>query len=320
MPSVLTHCWYGDVAASTTGCSQLQQIIRKNHSSYMMGCQGPDPFYFYHRWPWVSHKRLKLAKRFADLLHKELINSSISMFIEHVKEKNDDMLTAYLCGYLSHWAMDSICHPYIFYRTDSVKDIGDNLHQRFEEQLDRGVLMVNNVATEDYQSRKLCAYPAALPRAVYEMMAPVFSQLAQLELLYEDINESFKDFLKFQKLFYDPSGRKKKYIAAAEKFTNTNGLATDMIMPVEYDDKLDAMNFRQQLWKHPSDDTICSNESFTDLAARGVERALKVFELLEECLYRDGSVQAVVDFIDDRDFTTGMKPGREMKYFELDGK
>ncbi|MBR0385365.1 MAG: hypothetical protein IJI05_02310, partial [Erysipelotrichaceae bacterium] len=92
MPSVLTHCWYGDVAAARTGVTRLQKIIKENHACYMMGCQGPDPFFFYHRWPWKSHKDLARVKKFGDLLHKVIIHDSIRMFMEHVKEKNNDKL------------------------------------------------------------------------------------------------------------------------------------------------------------------------------------------------------------------------------------
>ena len=58
MPNIVAHCWYGDVAITKSNTDRLRKIINKYHGVFLFGCQGPDPFYFYHRIPWQSQKNI----------------------------------------------------------------------------------------------------------------------------------------------------------------------------------------------------------------------------------------------------------------------
>lgn len=320
MPSVIAHCWYGDVACSRMGQDRLQNIIKQNHGAYMIGCQGPDVFFFYHRWPWQNSSNNAKVGKYAALLHRELVNDAFDCFLDYVKEHRDDEVAiAWMCGYMAHWALDSRCHPYIFYRTGSLhQDIGND-HQMFEGQIDRGVLAVNNTAIEDYQSRKLTRYPERLAEVMWNMMAPLFREHADMNMEKKEVEESLRDFMSFQKFFYDPRGTKCRWVAFGEKFTNTKGLATAMIMPFEYDDALDAMNLRHDFWVHPCDDSQVSSMDFTEMAREAVENHLQLLGLLDDFLYGEGTKEPILALIGNRQFETGLQPGIKMLYFKKDG-
>ncbi|MBR0385409.1 MAG: hypothetical protein IJI05_02545, partial [Erysipelotrichaceae bacterium] len=219
----------------------------------------------------------------------------------------------------SHWAIDSACHPYIFYATDSLTQNVGNAHQLFEEQIDRGILEVNGLSVKDYQSRKLCRYPRELPVLVHEMMQPAFEKLSSLEISLQDVSESMKDFYDYQVLFHDPSGAKQRFVKFAEKFTDTGGLGESMFLPQKYDDKLDALNLRHEAWVHPCDRTMVSHESFCDLADGAVRNHLQILEALDQYLYESGSENAVLDIVGNKSFETGMEPGIKRQYYRLDG-
>lgn len=315
MPSVVAHCWYGDVAFNKIADDSLRNAIKRNHGVYMLGCQGPDLFYYYHRFPWVNQKKNPKVHDFGNKLHEIIINDAIGKYCEYVIDSRNEIAIAYLAGYLAHWALDSTCHPYINYKTGSIKgNIGYD-HQYFEEQIDKGLLDILNMSIVDYQPVKLVKHHKNLSRILFEMNKTVFD-----DIQFDEVRDSIKGFCGIQKFLYDPKGSKYKWISKAEDLFKLHGLATNMMLPQKYDNTLDALNLRQEEWLHPCDNSLASCETFEDLAKKAVGKMSVLFDILGRLLSDNATINDLLEVVGNKSFSTGMIVGEDMKYFEKDLK
>ena len=319
MPNVIAHCWYGEVIATKTPAEIISRAIKKNHEIFMLGAQGPDPFYFYHRMPWQSHKKNEYVYNYAEIIHEKHINKTFTHFITQAKASNDDRLIAYVAGFLCHWALDMKCHPYINYETGSLTRNMGNMHQVFETQIDKGIMVMNNMSTRDFQTRKLVKIPKGAYDMIYDLFKPLFKQMDNLDLDYKEMMDSFPVFVQMQGVFYDPNFKKFKWMSRIEKLFGMAGLGTGMMVPAEYDEEMDAMNHKKRLWQDPCTGEL-HNESFHELATMAVGLALNCLDEFENYLEGKGDVSAIIELIGDRDFSTGLGPGARKKYFKADAQ
>ena len=318
MPNIIAHCWCGEVAYTKTETEKVRNAIKKYHGVYMLGCQGPDPFYLYHRLPWQSKKDFKTVLHYGDVLHKLHINDTFRMLLEEAKASGNELDIAYVMGFMCHWSLDAVAHPYIFYETDSLtEDIG-NLHQLFESILDKGVLITNDIDVRDFQTYKLLKHPAETAERVWNLLKPIFKELDDIDLPLVHVEDSIKDFHNIQKLFYDPTGGKHKWVSLLENAVGQKGMATGMMVPMEYDYDMDPMNFKKREWVHPCDNTIKSTQTFEEMHKFAINRTLQLMTLFEAYLNDKAEVSDILEIIDNRTFDTGMAPGTEMKYFRKD--
>ena len=318
MPNIIAHCWCGEVAYTKSDTETVRNAIKKYHGVFMLGCQGPDPFYLYHRLPWQSKKDFKAVLHYGDILHKTHINDTIRMLLEEAKESRNELDIAYVMGFMCHWSLDAVAHPYIFYETDSLKEDIGNAHQLFETILDKGVLMINNIDIRDFQTYKLLQHPSDTAERVWNLYKPIFKELDGIDLPLEHVEESIKDFHNIQKLFYDPTGKKHKWVSLLENACGQKGMATGMMVPLEYDYDMDPMNFNKREWLHPCDREVKSSDTFEDMLKFAINRAIQLMSLFEDYLNVKAETSDILEIIDNRTFDTGLAPGVEMKYFRKD--
>ena len=315
MPNIVAHCWYGEAAYTKSNTDYVRKCIQKYHGVFMLGCQGPDPFYFYHRMPWQSKKDRKKVMHYGDILHNEHINDTFEVFFKYVKETKNPLDIAYVAGFMCHWALDTTCHPYIYFETDSLnKNIG-NAHQAFETMIDKGVLMVNDLDVRDFQTYKLLKHPEETTERVWKILADVFKKCDGLDLEFRHLDESVRQFHSVQKLFYDPTGRKHKLVGVAENIAKMKGVGTGMMIPREYDYEMDPMNFKKREWLHPCDKNVKSTETFEEMASKAVGIMLALLKTYEDYLNDKAEISDLLDIIADRSFDTGLAPGAKMQYF-----
>ena len=93
--------WCGETACTKTNADFVRKAIREYHGVFMLGCQGPDPFYLYHRMPWQSKKDFKEVLHYGDVLHKEHINETFRMLLEESRESMNHLDIAYVMGFMT---------------------------------------------------------------------------------------------------------------------------------------------------------------------------------------------------------------------------
>ena len=319
MPSLIAHSLAGEIALLKSNISKLNQVIVRNKTQYFVGCQGPDIFLYYHNLPWQNHKSYKKIHHLASISHEEKINDCFISLLTQAKNTMDNSLISYVCGYMAHHCLDRNAHPYVYYCTDSCdKDISFS-HQLFESQLDFGILNEYKLDVNEYnitERVKKIKNKSSIVSSIVKMANDVY----QCQLTEKEVNDCLDDTAFVARFLRDPSGKKTKYISVLEKMFSLEGLATSMIIPQEYDNSLDAMNYRCQQWCDPCDKNIKSNEGFVQLFNKAVNEIKIQLQLFEKYLFEDGDLKELLSIIGDKSFATGKSGGSKMKFFKKDEK
>src|SRR5512136_1438401 len=116
MPNLYAHYLAAAKALTLASGDAPAAIVARHRPAYNLGAQGPDIFYYYRVLPWTPGPRLAWA---ADLLHKSKIGEFYQASVAYIRAaplEQQETLTAYLCGYAQHHALDARAHAYIIYR------------------------------------------------------------------------------------------------------------------------------------------------------------------------------------------------------------
>lgn len=139
MPGFVTHHIYGVLAYKELQNSDIKKIIKNHHSTYSLGLQGPDLFFYF---PLTAIGPLP---NIANLMHKKRTGDFFRALIDGISVFSEDedyeIAYAYIMGYMGHYLLDTTVHPYVYSRVGITKDsktIG--VHFGLETDIDREVL------------------------------------------------------------------------------------------------------------------------------------------------------------------------------------
>lgn len=130
MPTTYTHYAYGQEIFN-----KLPEKIKKNIEPYIdyynIGVHGPDILFYYHSY----HKNM--VNQYGVKVHHE---AAVEFFNRALKvfqtQKNKKAAFAYLAGFMTHFILDSSCHPYVRRR---IKETGIS-HTEIETDWDFQVM------------------------------------------------------------------------------------------------------------------------------------------------------------------------------------
>ncbi|MDR0499815.1 MAG: zinc dependent phospholipase C family protein [Coriobacteriales bacterium] len=150
---------------STSFFARFKAVEERN--AFILGNQGPDPLFFALRTP-----QLVKYKKFGQNLHKYKISDSIAFAKEYIQSckmqgniKEAAVLDAYVQGYLCHYVLDSIVHPFVYAQQYALcaagvpgLDIRDGqvVHARIESDLDVWMLNKRQLIARAPDSSNLC--------------------------------------------------------------------------------------------------------------------------------------------------------------------
>ena len=125
MPGFTTHYLFGLNSFRELEEPDLVSCIRKFPHAFCMGLQGPDIFFYYlPSYVLEGHNIGALAHvRETSAFFQGLIESR-----NQFSSRTDlNIAEAYLIGFLGHYTLDTICHPYIYAMTH-YKDKKENAY------------------------------------------------------------------------------------------------------------------------------------------------------------------------------------------------
>ena len=318
MPSMLTHCLCGDIAVNRTGNEHLMKAVREYPGAFHCGCQGPDLFAFYHVVSFSKDPLIRTVHSYSSIMHNEKINSFLEKLCEKAGQYRNDAVTAYASGFLCHHALDSNAHPLVYYRTDSLDKsrVGYD-HQFYESQIDRGMLDHKKITLREYQPQKLIREKKEVIKEISVILSDLLKEVYGWELQADAVEDCFRDMVGIEKLIYNPTGKRYGFIDKLESLVGLKGLGTSMVIPVKYDDKLDAMNYRRDHWIDPVTGEA-RDEDFLTLFDNAVAESVLRFDLLDAYVNGDGTLEPIMASVADRTYDTGHRE-TEKKYFWKDG-
>ncbi len=314
MPNLITHYLCGIEAIKNIENDKCRKLIRKHQNVFNLGVQGPDILFYYELWPWSAKTQ---AKSIGQEMHKSKVNLAFKGFLDYIKKQNNyvkEILAVYFMGFLSHNCMDSIGHPYIFYRSGfkMTSDKDENLyiyyHRKFETNID--VLLCKlllNKKVHEINHDRLLEISASEENIISEMYESVIKSVFNYIAPKNKIVQAIKDMLSVEKLLKDPYGIKKKAIAGVDYVIYGYPLFSSLVFPHEIKDGLDYLNLKNSEWCMPFDKDRKSTRSFLDLFKKAHERSQKFCDIAFSTIFSDNpSVSCALKLFGNNSYTSGI--------------
>ena len=319
MPNLMTHKIFGEDVLKVSN-EKVQYYVQNSPQAFSVGTSGPDFLFYHSQFPWQNQDEGKRVRKTGSLVHSQKINDWYKIAVEScIKEEDVELrqrMISFMIGHICHWALDSIAHPFIFYRTDGSSKETKYWHFRYESMLD--TVMVNNyrkTSIKDYPSREILKTDKEIRMAIYQVYRKAVEETYTVKFKYNDVKKSFKDADKVLSILYDPSGRKFFTIQLLERLIRKKWIFSSHIVTDKVKDEEDVLNLNNRTWKNPAKPSIESNESFLDLYYKAIDLAKKaLFEFV--LALESGDTSSFLKVVNNRSYETGLSEYKVMTEFK----
>lgn len=130
MPATYAHYVFGKKVYAKLP-KQEKQLIHKGEDAFLLGLHGPDLLFYYYP---LSKNRINQQ---GSQMHKEIAADFFDRGRTNYRKERDQVLRAYLYGFLCHFILDSECHPYVNLYMEE-QNLG---HLEIETEFDRYLMV-----------------------------------------------------------------------------------------------------------------------------------------------------------------------------------
>lgn len=281
MPGFTTHYLFGTDVCKHLSSSFLQEMIRRNHSAFALGLQGPDVFFYdlpsyallLENLGALAHSK-KTGEFFSNLLHSRTLFKG--------KKRSLTIADAYICGFIGHYTLDCTIHPYVYAFTGYSADTPPtNLeyfgqHAYFETEIDRELLYrKKHLRPSQFHQNATIRLSTREHHVITKMLTYAYRET------YPDVR--FSKFLLGKApfamrlgtyLLKDPSGQKKVLTRFIEKVFLGKAFLSPMVASDHYRFIKDPLNLSHKVWVHPWTKES-SSDSFPELYLQAEKLYLK---------------------------------------------
>lgn len=159
MPTTYAHDLFGKMVYHRLD-PEIQEKIKKYQTTYQIGLHGPD-ILFYVR-PFHKNRFNQMAHR----LHREEAAGFFERGRELYQKTGNEEILVYLLGFICHFMLDSICHPYI---SEYMKKTGAR-HDEIETEFDRALMVRTGKDPFHYQPGSVIRIEKNSVDAISEVM------------------------------------------------------------------------------------------------------------------------------------------------------
>lgn len=267
MPGFTTHYLFGQQTYQQLPPSDLKRTIQKNHTAFSLGLQGPDIFFYDLLSSVCGRKHPGSVAHTADTgkFFKYLLESP-EIFLSKKEQK---VAHAYILGFIGHYLLDTVCHPYIYsmthYNSHPKGYMGH--HIRLETDIDTTLLWIyqHRHPSEFHQNESIALSNEQL-QVITSLLYFAFSNAyPTLHLSRCQIRRAIRLMQKGTRLLYDPSGHKKLFLRRMESVVPGYPILSSLVPSDTLIFHKDPCNSRHVSWCNPWDAAQVSRESFFDL-------------------------------------------------------
>lgn len=327
MPNIVTHYLCGLESIKNIENNEIKELISNFQNVFNLGTQGPDILFYHEVWPWTSRA---FPTNIGNTVHISKVNIVFKEIIDYIIKQNNyvkDVLTVYFMGFLSHNCMDSISHPYIFYRSGFKKNINDSenlyicYHRKFETSID--VLMCDmllNKKVHEIRPYQLISVSSKEQNIISEMYESVIKTVFNIQIPKKEICKAIKDMILVEKLCKDPYEIKRKIVSKIDALIYGFPLYSSLIFPHKITDGLDYLNLKHSEWCMPHDKNIKSKLSFIDLFNEACQRTQRFCNVLYHSIFHDNSsIQYALKLFGNNSYISGIDCNihAEFKYQDI---
>lgn len=252
-------------------------FIKKHMSVYLLGSQGPDPLF-------VHQKLNPFTKSLLPLLASRMHNTHIAEFINSLvkKSKGNSVLTVYTLGYLTHYAVDRIVHPYVFSVTENAVNKGKHSHDFLEAAFDTWLYRKSNMSGIPQRCRFLDELSREKQDRVTLLLLNCINEVfpkytANKYFIFDSIGE----FNQTMRMMHSKSDVKLKIFQTVENILNKKGAFTSHFTPFVLPGD-DFTNASHSSWKAPWDLSRSYTYSLDELLILSCELSKSLIEYVSD--------------------------------------
>lgn len=294
MPATVTHAFFSlDVWNKLDKKDQL--LEKDNLIKLKMFSQSMDPMMFYNI---ESFRRGKTMRKFQYYFHTTDTQKFFIHLCRYIKDhnlnKNPEIL-AFLYGFICHYVLDSITHPYIIYKSgvmDKKKKETyryNQLHAYMETFLDCEVIRKKtNKNPYKFRLDQFCFDNQPFSLELNSLIDSVFYDVFKLNNMSKIYFQSLRQMKRFLRRYrYDQFGVKLFGYQIIDLFTSRSTFkfkALSYHYPDQYRDYF--LNYSHSIWYNPVNPNFSSHDSFFDLYDQAVKEACFIIQKVN--LYLNG--------------------------------
>ncbi|MDF2878264.1 MAG: zinc dependent phospholipase family protein [Clostridia bacterium] len=327
MPDIITHYLFGLDTSHNIKASPLYRIIKDNKNIFLIGLQGPD-FMYYNTFP-LKDSKAHVALR----MHTDKTGDFLVSTLSHLKrydltsqEFNEGL--SYLCGFMCHYILDSMAHPYVFYlggrylmeSPDTFKY--RSLHKKIELAIDTLLLEQKfGLKAHTFKVHKHILKDIEIPYSLLSMYDEALFLLYGINNGGSIFKKSYKDTRNYFMLTYDMLGVKKVFASLASPLLpeHLNTITSSFSYHNCVNPAIDYMNDNKKVWLHP----VTGNAytfSFNDILRNANKKSTMLLQAAYDFTTSKISSDEFKDLLPNISYLTGLPTTdiRPMKYISPD--
>ena len=263
MPALHTHYKFGQDVLNKLN-KKLQNNIKSNIGYYNMFNQGFDNLYYYlTNWKYYRTFGIQAHKHNIDLFFENIFN-----FIKDNKLENNSEITNIIYGFINHYTLDTLLHPYINYQ---VKNLNIP-HTKIEFMLDSN--LTNDNSSSFY---KILIPKMKFPNKLIELLNEAFEKTYKEKNVGKIFNKSHNLGYYIYRYFINDKYGIKTFLYKIIDFIIPKKdikFSKNTFYSKQFDERL--LNSEKNIWNHPNNKIETYNYSFNELYNLAIEICTKL--------------------------------------------
>lgn len=316
MPGFTTHYLFGIKVYKDSTDRSIKKMISSHPQAYQLGLQGPDIFFYY-----LPNLFKRSTKALASLMHESRTGLFFKNAINEIDKyhgKDQEVAFAYLSGFLCHYCLDTMNHPYIYaatkyplYKnyapTSSEQLIYYASHRTFETQIDTILLdYYKHTKPTEFHKENTLKIDKLSKRIITALLSSCINKTYYNKPINYKFNQLNKIGEKYKKSSYtihpqfvskvfqyarlecmvlsNLKGYKRESIKSFEERYLKYNLLSSLLPDDDYI-KEDILNLKKVTWFSPWEPDIQRNESFLELYNMASNKCTSILDLLNSFFF-----------------------------------
>ena len=323
MPATIVHAYFANDVYDILPKEIKDKV---NPSRLKMFGQSMDSLKFYNLFSFFPGKKIR---QFSRDFHTSKSRDFFITLIKYIKEnnlENDSDVCSFLIGLICHYELDSIVHPYVYYKTgcfkknDKITYKYNNVHAFMEAFLDNDMIRRReDINPYKFMHGKFCfensKFSSELNNVIDYTFENVFDIKDMSKIYYKSLWQMRVSLDLFRR---DPYGFKKFFYKLLDTFTPRSMFRFEAIS-YNYPliDKHNYLNEDHRIWRNPCIYKETSRESFLDLYLIAL-KSTKVL-VCASFDYLNGKDIELDKIFTNKSYVTGLDcdDKKELRFFEF---
>lgn len=316
MPGTITHYLFAMDCLDSIGNPYLKSLVNRNIEVFILGCKGPNLFCYNNNISFLNNKNISV---YSTKIHTEYINdffknmvfycNDISIMKDLFDNNFTEVTLSYLLGFLSHYALDTTTHPYLYSMQIKLNKYykrknANILHHSIETHIDKLLLKkFRNLKPTNFNDFKKIKLNSNDTIIICDMYTFLLKKIFNASLSYKDISKCIKVLKKTEHHLNKTNTLSSKLYFKVKSFTSKDDLWESKIYSYHKHCINDLLNSQNIEWIDPFSKTNC-NESFEDLYAKSLIFYNNLVQQLDMYLCNEVSINNLLYLIDDKSYLT----------------